>query len=67
MTQRMGRIGSSFEDYLAEQGTLGSTNAVKRVLAWQLEQAMERRRIQECHGSSDAHESEPTGPDSRPR
>ncbi len=47
MTQRKGRIGSSFEDYLAEQGTLEetTTNAVKRVLAWQLEQAMERRQI----------------------
>ena len=47
MTQRKGRIGSSFEDYLAEQGTLEetTTNAVKRVLAWQLEQAMERRQM----------------------
>ena len=36
----------SFEDYLAEQGTLEetTTNAVKRVLAWQLEQAMEEGR-----------------------
>ena len=47
MTNRKGRIGSSFEDYLAAQGTLGETNAmaVKRVLAWQLEQAMETRRM----------------------
>ena len=47
MTNRKGRIGSSFEDYLAAQGTLEETNAmaVKRVLAWQLEQAMERRQI----------------------
>ena len=47
MTQRKGRIGSSFEDYLTEQGTLEetTTNAVKRVLAWQLEQAMERRQM----------------------
>lgn len=45
MTQTKGRIGSTFEDYLAEQGTLEETStiAVKRVLAWQLEQAMERR------------------------
>ena len=47
MTNRKGRIGSSFEDYLAAQGTLGETNAmaVKRVLAWELEQAMQRRRM----------------------
>ena len=47
MTKRMGRIGSSFEDYLAEQGNLEETSAiaVKRVLAWQLEQAMEERQM----------------------
>ena len=47
MTKRMGRIGSSFEDYLAEQGNLKETSAiaVKRVLAWQLEQAMEERQM----------------------
>ena len=47
MTQKKGRIGSSFEDYLAGQGTLEETtaSAVKRVLAWQLEQAMERQQI----------------------
>ena len=40
-------IGSSFEDYLAEQETLEETRAitVKRVLAWQLEQAMEERQM----------------------
>lgn len=47
MTKKKKPIGSSFEDYLAEQGTLEETNtsAVKRVLAWQLEQAMERKQI----------------------
>ncbi len=42
-----GPIGSSLEDYLAEQGTLEetATSAVKRVLTWQLEQAMERKQI----------------------
>ena len=47
MTQEMGRVGSSFEDYLKEQGILEETGtiAVKRVLAWQLEQAMESRRM----------------------
>ena len=47
MTKHKGRVGSSFQDYLAEEGTLEETNAiaVKRVLAWQLEQAMERRQM----------------------
>jgi predicted XRE-type DNA-binding protein len=41
------RVGSSFEDYLKEEGTLEETNAVavKRVLAWQLAQAMEKEQI----------------------
>ena len=47
MMKDKGRVGSSFEDYLVEEGTLEETNAiaVKRVLAWQLEQAMERRQM----------------------
>lgn len=47
MTKDMGRVGSSFDDYLAEEGTLEETAAiaVKRVLAWQLKQAMKRRRM----------------------
>lgn len=47
MTRKKGRIGMSFDDYLAEQGSLEETRAiaVKRVLAWQLEQAMEERRM----------------------
>ena len=55
MTQRKGRIGSSFEDYLTEQGTLEetTTNAVKRVLAWQLEQAMERRQMSKSRSQLD--------------
>ena len=47
MSKKKGRVGSSFEDYLTEEGTLEETNttAVKRVLAWQLEQAMEKQQI----------------------
>ncbi len=47
MSKKKGRIGSSFEDYLKEQGTLEETAAVavKRVLAWQLEQAMTKQQI----------------------
>jgi len=47
MSTRKGRIGSSFEDYLRDQGTLEDTTgvAVKRVLAWQLEQAMKKEKL----------------------
>jgi len=47
VSKNKGRIGSSFESYLQEQGTLEETTAiaVKRVLAWQLEQAMEKEQL----------------------
>lgn len=47
MTEKKGRVGSSFEDFLREQGTLEDTKAVavKRVLSWQLKQAMAKERI----------------------
>jgi antitoxin HicB len=47
MTKKKGRIGSSFDDYLGGQGTLDETmaEAVKRVLAWQLEEAMEKEQL----------------------
>lgn len=42
-----GRVGSSFEDFLKDQGTYEATvdQAVKRVLAFQLAQAMEAQGI----------------------
>jgi antitoxin HicB len=44
---KSGRVGSSFEGFLKDEGVLEETNAiaVKRVLAWQLERAMERKQI----------------------
>lgn len=47
MREKMGRVGSSFEDFLKENGVLEETNAIalKRVLAWQLEQAMEKQQM----------------------
>ena len=47
MSTKRGRIGSSFEDYLREQGTMEETTviAVKRVLAWQLGQAMAQEHL----------------------
>lgn len=40
-------IGSDFDDFLAEQGLLEevSATALKRVIAWQLAQAMKRQKI----------------------
>jgi predicted XRE-type DNA-binding protein len=40
-------IGSSFDDFLKEEGTYEETTliAIKRVLAWQLEQAMKEQGL----------------------
>lgn len=40
-------IGSSFDDFLDEEGIKADVEAValKRVIAWQLEQAMEKRHL----------------------
>lgn len=40
-------IGSSFDDFLDEQGVLEETHtvAVKRVLAWQIRQAMDEQHL----------------------
>jgi len=45
MSGKKGRIGSAFDDYLKDEGTWEETTAtaVKRVLAWQMEQAMKQR------------------------
>lgn len=42
--KRKSRIGSSFDDFLDEEGVREETSAaaIKRVLAWQLEKAMAR-------------------------
>lgn len=47
MSRKSGRIGSSFEDFLKEEGTYEETTAtaVKRVLAWQLERAMKEKDL----------------------
>ena len=39
--------GSTFEEFLKDEGTYQETTAVavKRVLAWQLEQAMEKEQL----------------------
>ena len=47
MTKKIAGIGSPFDDFLKEDGTYEETTAiaVKRVLAWQLEQAMEEKQM----------------------
>jgi predicted XRE-type DNA-binding protein len=44
------RIGTSFEDFLREEGRLevATALAVKRVLAWQLEQAMKKANVSQA-------------------
>lgn len=46
-SRKKGRIGSSFEDFLKEEGDYEATSAVaiKRVLAWQLEKAMAKEGL----------------------
>ena len=45
--RKKGAVGSTFDDFLKEDGTYEATQAVaiKRVLAWQIGQAMERKHI----------------------
>ena len=47
MSTEKGKIGSSFESFLKDQGTFEETTAlsIKRVIAWQLEQAMEQQQM----------------------
>jgi predicted XRE-type DNA-binding protein len=42
-----GKIGSSFEDFLKDEGNYEAVTAlaVKRVLAWQIEEAMKGKRM----------------------
>ena len=46
-SRKKGRIGSSFDEFLKNEGVYNEveTVAVKRVIAWQLEEAMKTRRM----------------------
>ena len=59
MTKKNPHIGSSFEDFLAEEGLLEDcTNAaMKRVVAWQLEQAMQERGLTKAAMAHEMHTS----------
>ena len=47
MKVRKKNIGSSFDDFLKEEGTfeVAQSVAIKRVLAWQIQKAMKDRRL----------------------
>ncbi len=55
MTEQYGNhIGSSFDDFLEEEGIKAEVEAValKRVIAWQLSQAMKKNRVRKMeHGT----------------
>ena len=59
MTKKNPHIGSSFEDFLAEDGLLEEcTNAaIKRVVAWQVEQAMKERGLTKAGMAHEMHTS----------
>ncbi len=52
-------IGSDFEDFLADEGILDGANAitVKRLLAWQIEQAMKEKKISKSRMAELMHTS----------
>jgi hypothetical protein len=47
MTKKNPHVGSSFEEFLDEEGLLEecTNTALKRVIAWQVEQAMQERGL----------------------
>jgi len=59
MSRKKGRIGSSFADYLKDEGAYQETSAVaiKRVLAWQLESAMEKQGVSKNEMAKRMHTS----------
>ena len=56
-TRKKGRIGAHFEDYLAQEGQLeaATQTAVKRVLAWQIEQAMAEKHLSKSAMAEQMH------------
>ena len=60
--KKRSHLGSSFEDFLAEEGILEETEiaAIKRVIAWQIRQAMEKKRISKTEMAQRMHTSRPS-------
>ena len=46
-TTKKAGVGSAFDDFLNDEGTYEATqgDAIKRVLAWQIEKAMKKQRL----------------------
>ena len=46
-TTKKAGIGTAFDDFLKDEGTYEATQsvAIKRVLAWQIEEAMKKQRL----------------------
>jgi antitoxin HicB len=59
MRSKNPHIGSSFEDFLAEEGLLEecTNTAMKRVIAWQVEQAMKERGLTKASMAHQMHTS----------
>jgi predicted thioesterase len=59
MTNKNPHIGSSFEDFLAEEGLLDDCThaAIKRVVAWQVAQAMQERGLTKAAMAHEMHTS----------
>src|SRR6266704_1809313 len=59
LTKNHPHIGSSFEDFLAEDGLLEDcpNSAMKRVVAWQVEQAMKERGLTKAAMAHEMHTS----------
>jgi hypothetical protein len=59
MTRKNPHIGSSFVDFLDEEGILEECThtAIKRVIAWQVEQAMQERGLTKAAMAREMHTS----------
>ncbi len=60
MTATMkGSIGSSFDDFMEKEGMAGETKsiAIKRVLAWQIEEAMKHKQLSKNQMAKAMHTS----------
>jgi len=69
MKSKFDHSGSSFDAFLQEEGIREEveTVAMKRVSAWQIEQAMrEQRKTKQSHGERASHQPVPVGSPARP-
>jgi predicted XRE-type DNA-binding protein len=62
MKKKNKHVGSSLDDFLAEEGILemATEKAIKEVLAWQLQQTMEQKKLTISEMARRMHTSRPT-------